>query len=59
MDPSGLEGRVALITGANHGSGAATAQLLAAKGAAVVLSYLRIPDSGDEATSSVIAAIAR
>src|SRR5262245_24386567 len=42
-----LHGHVALVTGANHGIGAATAQALALCGAAVVVSYLRIPDSGD------------
>jgi 3-oxoacyl-[acyl-carrier protein] reductase len=36
-----------LITGANHGIGAATAKALAAREAAVVLSYLRIPDPGN------------
>ena len=44
-----LHGHVALVTGANHGIGAATAQALAACGAAVVVSYLRIPDLGDAA----------
>jgi 3-oxoacyl-[acyl-carrier protein] reductase len=44
-----LQNHVALITGANHGIGAATARLLAACGAAVVVSYLRIPDPGDAA----------
>jgi 3-oxoacyl-[acyl-carrier protein] reductase len=46
---SGLAGRVALVTGANHGIGAATARVLAARGAAVLLTYLRLasqPDPG-------------
>ena len=47
--PFDLQNHVALITGANHGIGAATARLLAACGAAVVVSYLRIPDPGDAA----------
>jgi 3-oxoacyl-[acyl-carrier protein] reductase len=42
-----LAGHVALITGANHGIGAAAARELAARGAAVVVSYLRIPDLPD------------
>jgi 3-oxoacyl-[acyl-carrier protein] reductase len=43
----GLAGRVALITGANHGIGAATARLLAANGASVMLSYLAVRDAAD------------
>src|SRR5262245_22612238 len=41
-----LRGHVALVTGANHGIGAATARALASSGAAVVVTYLRIPDPG-------------
>lgn len=40
---------MALVTGANHGIGAATARALASGGTAVVLSYLRLPDPGDAA----------
>ena len=50
MRYDGLAGRVAIVTGANHGIGAATARVLAANGASVVLSYLRVSDPLDAAT---------
>jgi 3-oxoacyl-[acyl-carrier protein] reductase len=42
-----LAARVALVTGANHGIGAATARALAARGAAVLASYLRLEDPAE------------
>ena len=43
MVQTGLQSKVVLITGANHGIGAATAKAFAAEGAAVLISYLRLP----------------
>lgn len=45
--PYDLSGHVALITGANHGIGAATARALASCGASVLISYLRTSDPED------------
>ncbi len=46
----GLTGRVALVTGANHGIGAATARALGASGARLVITYLRLEGPGDPGT---------
>ena len=41
MINTGIEGRVSLVTGGNHGIGAAIAQALAAQGAQVFITYFR------------------
>jgi 3-oxoacyl-[acyl-carrier protein] reductase len=48
--PYDLAGHVALVTGANHGIGAATARALAGCGASVLASYLRISEPREEGT---------
>lgn len=53
MIDTGLRGKVAIVTGANHGIGAATARALAAEGVAVLINYLRIPaPAGTDATNA-------
>ena len=47
MDPSNVRDHVALVTGGNHGIGAAAARALAARGTRVVVSYLRLSDAVD------------
>jgi 3-oxoacyl-[acyl-carrier protein] reductase len=41
---------VAIVTGANHGIGAATAVMLAGRGASVLVTYLRLADAADPGT---------
>ena len=41
-----LTNRVAIVTGANHGIGAATARILSECGARVLVTYLRLEDAG-------------
>jgi 3-oxoacyl-[acyl-carrier protein] reductase len=45
--PAGLAGHTAIITGANHGIGAATAVALAARGCAVLCAFWRVRDEVD------------
>ena len=40
----------AIVTGANHGIGAATAQALAGRGCAVLCTFLRVDDPDDSGT---------
>jgi 3-oxoacyl-[acyl-carrier protein] reductase len=50
IDP-GLQGKVVLVTGANHGIGAATAKAFAHVGASVFIAYLRLPPLGTTSQS--------
>jgi len=47
------KGRVALITGASRGIGAAVARLLAARGMRIVVNYLSSGDQADEVVASI------
>ena len=50
---TGLDGKIAIVTGASKGIGAATARVLASQGAKVVVNYLQSLDDAD----AVVAAI--
>ena len=56
MQYDGIDGRVAIVTGANHGIGAATARALAACGARVLLTYLRVREAAGPAIAKAYAA---
>ena len=48
--PTATSPHTAIVTGANHGIGAATARALAASGCAVLCAYYRVADPGDPGT---------
>lgn len=49
-----LQGKVVLVTGANHGIGAATAKAFAKEGALVLINYLRLPPLGTTLISTTL-----
>jgi 3-oxoacyl-[acyl-carrier protein] reductase len=56
MTTKDLTGKVALITGASRGIGAAVAQLLAAEGAEVVINYRSKGSRAEEVAANIVAA---
>ncbi len=56
MGYEGISGRVAIVTGANHGIGAATARALAGNGARVLVTYLRVHDHIEDGVPEAYAA---
>ena len=51
MIDTGLAGKIAIVTGGNHGIGAACARALAAQGCGVLVQYLRLPESATHGAS--------
>ena len=58
MRYAGIAGRVAIVTGGNHGIGAATARILATNGARVLVSYLRLNDAVEKQDAALMADVA-
>ena len=54
MNEARMDGHTAIVTGANHGIGAATAQALARRGCAVLCTFLRVTDPVDPGTPQAI-----